>query len=205
MADRKDWIKVGPYLIDPRLLETRPTGRCVIQQCRAMCCGYGVWVDLGDASRIIQEADVILPNLPQDRQDISNWFDGEVKEDADFPTGWKVGTNIAPDPTNPVGTHCVFQLPDHKCGLQVASVAAKRHPWDLKPFYCALYPVTLLDGTLQLDEENEIYREGGTCQSKTGVPVPLYILLKDELVLALGENGYQELCAKARELKGGSR
>lgn len=167
-----------------------------------MCCGFGVYVDLAFASRIVDEAEIIKPHLPPDRRNVADWFDGEVKDDADFPSGAKVGTQIIPDPLNPAGTRCVFLRPDQKCALQVASVAAKRHHWDLKPYYCCLYPVTLLDNGLELDEENEVYGLGGSCQ-RPGAPVPMYKLLKDELVLALGQEDYDQLCTKVENLSRG--
>jgi hypothetical protein len=202
MSDRRDWISIGQLKIDPRLLETRPTGRCLVQECRAKCCGYGVYVDLADASRIMEHAELIKPHLPADCQDVDNWFDGGVKDDTDFPTGTKVGTQIIPDRQNPAGSRCIFLRPDQRCALQVASVAAKRDKWDLKPFYCCLYPVTLLDNGLELDEENEIYGLGGSCQ-RPGPAVPLYKLLKEEMVLALGQEGYDQLCAAVENLPRG--
>jgi hypothetical protein len=159
-------------------------------------------VDLAFASRIVDEAEIIKPHLPADRRNVADWFDGVVKDDADFPSGTKVGTQIIPDALNPAGSRCVFLRPDQKCALQVASAAAKRHPWDLKPFYCCLYPVTLLDNGLELDQENEIYSLGGSCQ-RPGAPMPLYKLLKEELVLALGQEGYDQLCSAAENLSRG--
>ena len=198
MSDRRDWISIGQLKIDPRLLETRPTSRCLVQECHGKCCGFGVYVDLAHASRVMEEAELIKPHLPADRQNVDDWFDGGVKEDSDFPTGTKVGTQIIPDATNPAGTRCVFLRPDQRCALQVASVAAGRHPWDLKPFYCCLYPVTLLNDGLELDEENDIYGLGGSCQ-RPGPAVALYKLLKEEMVLALGQAGYDQLCAKVEK------
>jgi hypothetical protein len=194
MSDHRDWFSIGQFKIDPRLLETRPVGRCLIQECRATCCGYGVYVDLAEATRLVQEAEVIKPHLPPDRHNVDNWFDGVVKEDTDFPSGHKVGTQIIPDSVNPAGSRCIFLRPDQRCALQVASVAAKRHAWDLKPFYCCLYPVTVVDNAVELDAENEIYTLGGSCQRPVPTPVPLYKLLKEELVLALGQEGYDQLC-----------
>jgi hypothetical protein len=68
---------------------------------------------------------------------------------------------------------------------------------DLKPFYCALFPVVLLDDTIQLDDENELFRIGGSCQRASREPVALYKLLKEEMVLALGQESYDDLCALA--------
>jgi len=57
----------------------------------------------------------------------------------------------------------------------------------------------LLGDTLQLDDDNSLYRNGASCQRVEQEPVPMYVLLKDELVLGLGEEGYQQLCSVARQ------
>jgi Fe-S-cluster containining protein len=173
-----------------------------LEECRAACCGHGVHVDLADASRIAQEADRITPHLPTDRRNVDAWFDGEVSEDEDFPSGHRVGTEVVPDPSHPAGTRCVFLRPDNRCALQATSMAEGHHPWDLKPFYCALYPLVLFEGTLQLDDDNEIYTLGGTCQRAERVPTPLYLVFKEELVLALGQDGYNQLCSIAQTRSG---
>jgi hypothetical protein len=197
MVNSMDWVRVGALNVDARLLEQRPVARCRIEECRAACCGHGVHVDLADASRIVEAADMIKPHLPPGFDDVNNWFDGEVQTDSDFPTGYRVGTQVVEDLTHPAGTRCVFLRPDSRCALQVAGIANGRHPWDLKPFYCALYPLILLGNELQLDDDNEIYRLGGTCQRAAPKPVPLLDTFREELVLGLGQEGYNQLLAIA--------
>ena len=192
------WVGVGTLQVDSRLLESRPVARCLVEECRAACCGHGVHVDLAHASQIVAEADLIKPHLPADRHDVDNWFDGDVDADQDFPSGHRVGTQVMADPHHPAGSRCIFLRPDNHCALQVASIAQKRHPWDLKPFYCALFPLILEGDTVYLDDENAIYALGGTCQRADPVPTPLYRIFKDELVLALGQDGYQHLCSIAQ-------
>ncbi|NQW21970.1 MAG: DUF3109 family protein [SAR202 cluster bacterium] len=188
---------VGIIKVDSRLLESRPVARCLVDVCRGGCCGHGVRLDLADASRIVEEAELIKPHLPLDRHDVKNWFDGDVCEDEDFPSGWMVGTEVVADHTRPDGTKCVFLRDDNFCGLQAASIALGRHHWDLKPFYCALFPLVLVGDTLQLDDENAIYKLGGSCQRAEVVSTPLYQVFKDELILALGEDGYNQVLAVA--------
>jgi len=199
------WIQVDALKVDRRLLEERLVTRCKLEQCRAACCGHGVYVDLADAGRIIDEADLIKRHLPPDRQDVKDWFDGKVEEDDGFPSGYQVGTEVVEDPGHPAGSRCVFLRPDNRCALQRAGIAAGRHPWDLKPFFCALYPLVLQGDALLLDEENELFSVGGSCQRADPVSVPLYVLFKEEMVLALGQKGYEQLCAiaKARPGAGG--
>jgi hypothetical protein len=155
-------------------------------------------VDLADASRIIEESDLIKPHLPPDRRNVTTWFSEEVTEDPDFPSGYGTGTNVIDNTKHPIGTHCVFLRPDWRCALQVAGIAAGRHHWDLKPFYCCLYPLILVGNQVYLDDDNSIYKLGGTCTTAKAAPNPLYQLLKDELLLVLGQEGYEQLCTIAR-------
>ncbi len=197
MVNPDDWPRIGTLKVDPRLLEVRSVGRCRLEECRAACCGHGVYVDLAHAGSLVDQAELIKPHLPPDRRDVDRWFDGRVEQDNDVPSGHRVGTDVVLDPSHPAGTRCVFLRPDNLCALQVASVAQGRHPWDLKPFFCALYPIVLMGGTLELDDKNELYGLGGTCQRAEATPMPLYQLFQVELTLALGPDGYQQLCALA--------
>ena len=171
--------------------------RCRLAECQAACCGHGVYVDLAHANRVVEEAEVIKPHLPRERRNVDEWFDGRVEEDGDFPSGYRVGTQVIPDPHHPTGTRCVFLRPDNFCALQVASKAQKRHPWDLKPFYCALYPLLLSGGILAMDDENQLFQVGGTCQRASSDSTPLVEAFRSELELALGPEGYLELRALA--------
>ena len=149
MVNSKHWVRVGALNVDTRLLELRPVVRCRTEECRAACCGHGVHVDLADASRIIDAANIIRPHLPPSFHNVHNWFDGDVQTDSDFPSEYRVGTQTVEDPGHPAGTRCVFLRSDSLCALQVASIANGGHPWDLKPFYCALYPLVLLGKLFQ--------------------------------------------------------
>ncbi len=193
-SENKEWITIGKLQVDSKLFEHRSISRCVLSECQGSCCGHGVWVDLAHASQIIEEADLVKPHLPPDRRDMTLWFTREMNNDLDFPSGYGIGTDVMKNPSHPIGTHCVFLRPDHRCALQVAGIAAGRHPWDLKPFYCALYPIMLTDNQVYLDDDNSIYQLGGSCSKPETTSAPLYELYKDELVLALGPDGYAKLC-----------
>ena len=195
MTNETQWVRVGSYRVDTRLLEWRLVARCRIENCQAACCGHGVYVDVADATRIMAEAGLIRPYLPANRRDENTWFEGGIAEDRDFPTGYKVGTNVVTHPQSASGSKCVFLGADYRCGLQSASIGLGRHPWDLKPFYCALYPLIVSGDILQLDDDNELFSLGGTCQAECSQAVPLYELFKDEIILVLGQEGYGQLCA----------
>jgi hypothetical protein len=95
---------------------------------------------------------------------------------------------------------------DRFCAIQVASVANNLSPWALKPFYCCLFPVVdeyvdeqdrpLEQRRLTLDDENDLFSRGGGCfEVCAGEPQPLFQIYAEEVALALGLEGYRELCA----------
>ncbi|MEK7784783.1 MAG: hypothetical protein AAB658_05050, partial [Chloroflexota bacterium] len=145
-------------------------------------------------------AELIKPHLPPDRRSEALWFDGEQDDHLDFPSGRGEGTSVVQDPTHRAGQTCLFLRPeDRYCALQAASLANGQHPWSLKPFYCALHPLTMEGGFVHLDDENEIYIEGGHCQRSSSELVPLHVLFESELRLALEDEGYEVLSQLATD------
>ena len=153
------WIRVGIWKVEARLLTLSASRRCDLAECRAHCCGGGVWIDVGEAARIIEAAEKIKPQLPEPLRDEELWFDGVVEADSDFPSGYAMGTRTQPNPGHPMGTSCVFLRPDYRCALQVAGEVNGQRPWEYKPYYCALHPITQSGLEIGLDAENEIYTE----------------------------------------------
>ena len=192
-------IRIGKWEVDARLLERRPVRRCTLAECQAHCCTGGVWIDIGEAHRIIQHAEMIKPFLPEDRRDEYEWFDGVTDQDEDYPTGWGMGTWVVNDPSHPVGTTCIFLRPeDRRCAIQAACMANGMHKWELKPSYCWLHPLTFSGNWLGLDDDNEIYLEGGSCQREDcDAMVPLYELFEEELRRFLGDEGFEALTRMA--------
>ncbi len=201
MSENEPFVIKGKK-VERKLLESRPTQRCRISDCQAWCCTGGVWVDLREKEKILANAEKIKPFLPPTRRDESIWFDGVQEDGAEYPSGRGEGTTVVNDPTHPIGTTCIFLRPsDRYCALQAANTAHGEDPWDLKPFYCILYPLTVDEDLLQLDDANELYQEGGHCQRDCAEPVPLHITFQAELEYVLGQEGYAEL---ARQGAGGN-
>jgi hypothetical protein len=202
MPRQLEMVQIGALKVDSRLLEEQPVAWCREGTCPGSCCGYGVVTDLAEASRIVEEADLIAPHLGRDSRDPAAWFVAEVKEDRESPSGYSLRTQVRKAPDHPTGTRCIFLRFDYRCGLQVTSAAAGRHPWDLKPFNCAIYPLTLVEDRLYLDDDSQMHREGHGCLRREAPPTPLYVLLRRELTHALGQQGYDQLCALARGRSG---
>ncbi len=195
-------LVIRGWRIEPRLLNSYSLRRCGLGECRGWCCASGVWADVEHKEKVLAHADLVRRYLPIERHDERAWFEAEIVEDDDFPSGKAVGTNAIPRPDHPAGSACVFLRGDYRCALQMAGAENGMGPLGLKPFFCALHPLTIGDGKcIELDSENEIYIGGGSCQRirEQWQLIPLYELLDFELKLVLGEDGYQELCAAARE------
>jgi len=190
---------VGGWKVEARLLRLTASRRCDLAECRGHCCGGGVWIDVGEAARIVEAAGQIKPHLPVPLRDEELWFDGVVEADADFPTGYAMGTRVQPSPDHPMGSACVFLRPDFRCALQVAGNADGEGAWKYKPYYCALHPITRSGPEISLDAENEIYIEGGCCHRPGPEQIPMYLFFERELRLAMGDDDYKNLQALARD------
>ncbi|MFN3705654.1 MAG: hypothetical protein ACK4WM_06650 [Thermoflexales bacterium] len=205
-----DRLIVCGFEIDEKLIQRRPVRRCELQHCRAACCRDGVWVDYAQAQRILAHADWIQPLLPPGRRDPSRWFVELHDDDPAFPSGRYTGTAVVPDPAQPDQTTCIFLRPeDRRCAIQAASLAHDLPPWSLKPYYCCLYPLVdeyedadgnpLTYPRLTLDDTNPLFMQGGSCSSPCATSVPLFQVYAEELALALGLEGYRELCRRLGE------
>lgn len=193
------WIAVNGQQVSKRFLASELKQRCEIAECEARCCVGGVMLSLSDKEKILANVAFIQPHLPVERRDPSLWFDGVLEPDADFPDGVADGTQVVKDVTHPAGETCIFLRPqDRYCALQMTSIVNDQHPWALKPFFCALHPVTMDEGCVMLDDDNPIYQNGGHCQRDSLTVKPLYETFDVELQLVLGEAGYKELLRQVR-------
>lgn len=187
--------------IDPCILEPVKLERCVVAECQAACCTGGVWLDPEEVPRIIEWAEVVKSYIPLARRDVATWFESGI-EDKRFPEGLELGTNVVDDPARSGQTCCVFLRPDRICALQLASHEHNLGWPGLKPFYCALYPLYLEDGTLTIDDETPLDFEGAECSRPAKNRRPVYEVYREETILVLGEEGYRELCEKASAASG---
>jgi Fe-S-cluster containining protein len=76
------------------------------------CCGFGAWVDLEDAKKIVSLG-------------LKGVFFHLEKDEA-FPSGYKVGTSWEDNP-------CSFLTPDGLCSIHIVD-------YDLKPIHCKEFP-----------------------------------------------------------------
>jgi Fe-S-cluster containining protein len=201
-----DDVVIKGHAIDQTLLRRRAIARCELASCQAACCSRGVWVDHDAAMRILADAALIQPFMPEDRRDTTNWFAELRSDDPAFPSGRYTGTTTVTDATHPNGTTCVFLRPeDRRCAIQTAFTAADFPPAELKPFYCALFPLVdehldehrrpLAAPRLMLDDHNVLFGTGGGCYEDGGNLQFVFQIYAEEVALVLGVDGYRDLCA----------
>jgi hypothetical protein len=174
------------------VLETRYPAGCTPGNCDATCCRLGVGVDVAHRDRILQHADLVRAVMgPEQEHDPTRWFDDAETTDADFPSGRCVSTRVHDD-------RCVFLDRAGRCVLQTATIAAARPGLDLKPFFCFAFPITLLHGTLWVDE---LCLEGPArcCRPVSDGPLSVLEVCETELRHMLGEDGLEELRTAAKE------
>lgn len=200
-------LEINGFEIHDGLLEKKAITRCALAQCKGGCCADGVWVDLHQADRILDQADMIKPHLPPERRDTSTWFAELHDDDPSFPSGKYTGTTTVADASHPSGTTCVFLRPEDRfCAIQYASFVNGHAPWALKPHYCCLFPVVdeheydernaITRKVLLLDSENDLFSRGGGCYAEcASEPEYVFQIYAEEVALALGIDGYHALCA----------
>ena len=201
-------IIINGYVIDGKLLQKKAITRCAVARCKGGCCADGVWLDYDHSKRILDHAPLIQPFMPVERRDTLTWFAELHDDDPAFPSGQYTGTTTVDDPSHPSGTTCVFLRPeDRYCAIQAASIAHGKPSWELKPFYCCLFPVVdehvdaddmpLPVKRLTLDDENDLFSRGGGCyENCAGEPEFMFQIYAEEVALALGIDGYRELCTR---------
>jgi len=131
-------LRVGEEMLAPRFARG-----CDPNKCSGACCGGGVLVDIAHRDRLLAEASLVVRYMePSQEHDPSLWFEEEVFEDPDYPSGRAVCTTVVNDT-------CVFLDSQRRCVLHMAEAESPA----LKPFYCRAYPVAIVRGRVTLDTE----------------------------------------------------
>ncbi len=156
-SERLASIKVRGLAVDELIFTQGFVDYCNIDRCGGGCCHSGVYADLGEQAVILEHANEIALAM-DDTQDTNpeTWFDGEIIDDADFPSGQAIGTQVHERDGGISGftEGCVFLDKRHFCSIQVAAAKAGLHRWAWKPKYCILFPVTVVEGTITYDDSH---------------------------------------------------
>ena len=195
-ANRIAPITVAGLRVDELIFTHGFVHYCDISKCGGGCCHSGVYADLGERDEILRNASAIAEAMDetQDR-DTETWFDGEIIEDADFPSGRAEGTEVHVRDGGISGftEGCVFLDKRHFCSIQVAGVNAGLHRWAWKPKYCILFPITVVEGVLTYDDGHS--EDLNYCgPSGTGAYVhSVFEAMREELQYFLGEPEFEKL------------
>ena len=178
--------------VDRSILETRYAPGSSPGHCNGKCCRSGVKVDVAHRDLILAHADEIRRAMdPGQNRDVAGWFEETETTDADFPSGRCVGTQVT-------STGCVFLDSARRCVLQTVTITAARSGFDLKPFFCSAFPITIAAGALWIDEMC-LDAPAGCCRPAPDGALGVLDVCKAELRHVLGTEGLEELRVVAKE------
>ncbi|MHB1687374.1 MAG: DUF3109 family protein [Ignavibacteriaceae bacterium] len=153
-------------------------------RCGGECCYYGVYTDSKEHQLILSIKEKIIPLMDETQTtDISKWFEAPGK-DEDFDSGIAVGTELH-------NNKCVFLDRHGLCSLQKLAIEENEHKWKYKPLYCVLFPLTIFEGALTIDDEHIDRLK--TCNKNPVEDISIYEACREELIHFLGEDGFTEL------------
>ena len=172
-------FEINGLKIDPKIFTFKFSCRC-----SGECCLYGVYTDLNESKKILEIKDKLIPLFDGSQTtDSKKWFEAP-EEDDDFESGIAVGTEIH-------NHKCTFLDKNGLCTLQKLAMDEGVHKWKYKPVFCVLFPLTVFEGALTIDDEHIDRLK--TC-SKNPVPeTTIYESCIEELKYFLGEKNFTKL------------
>jgi len=160
-------------------------------RCNGECCHYGVYTDLKEHENILAIKDKIIPLMDETQStNISDWFE-PAEEDDDFESGVAVGTEI-------VNEKCAFLDKNGLCVLQRLALEEGEHKWKYKPIYCVLFPLTIYQNTLTIDDEH--IDRLSYCNKFPISDSTIFDACKEELEFFFGKEGFEELLKYKEEV-----
>jgi Fe-S-cluster containining protein len=174
---------LGRLAVHRSVFTRRFAAGCATARCEAACCVLGVLVDARERDQVLAHADLVRGLMtPGQELDPTRWFARAERHDRDFPSGRATHTRAG-------AGGCVFLDAERRCVLQKASPAAGL---DLKPFFCTLFPVTIAEGVLRVDDMGT-GRPAQCCGATPGGPLTIFDVYAPELEHALGPDGAADL------------
>lgn len=194
VASSSTTIRVGRYEVESELLRLRAADpRGPMGGCTALCCESGVYVSLNERDRVLAHADAVRRHMDHTQvTDAAKWFSVRTRPDRDFEGGRCVGTRVH-------GGKCAFLSEEGLCTLQITS-AREPHVPQLKPFFCRLFPLVIVDGVLGYDDLCS--GEARCCTFTRRGSAPVVEACRPELELALGVAGAETVVELARRARG---
>ena len=188
----KNYLEYNGLKIDPLIFTQGFVPSCDVGICAGECCDWGVYMDLNFKDVILHHKDDIIDIMDEDQiKDPDKWFDNEIEKDADFPTGLSVGTDVY---INSKGNEqCVFKDNNNFCSLQNAAIKKSMHKWGIKPKYCIMYPLTIVNGILTYDDTHSKRLSYCGIHKKENFTHSVFEAMQEELIFVLGKDGYDFL------------
>lgn len=178
-TEKKFSKEINGVFIDPQIFTFNFT--C---QCSGECCNYGVYTDLKEFEHIMSIKDKIIPLMDESQtKNTDEWFE-EPEEDEDFDSGVAVGTEV-------VNGKCTFLDKNGLCTLQKLALMEGEHKWKYKPIYCVLFPYTIYEGALTIDDEHIDRLK--TCNINPTPSQAIFDSVREELEYFFGSEGFKEL------------
>ena len=185
MADEKEDFtknftkKINGLYIDPKIFTFRFSCTCTGE-----CCHYGVYTDLKEHDTILENKDRILPLFDETQsKDLDKWFE-PPEDDEEFDSGVAVGTEV-------INGKCTFLDKDGLCTLQRLAILDGVHKWKYKPMYCILFPLTIYEGALTIDDEH--IERLKSCNTNQAAGTSIYEACREELNHFMGKKNIKEL------------
>ena len=171
--------EINGVFIDPQIFTFNFTCNC-----SGECCNYGVFTDLKEYEHIMSIKYKIVPMMDESQtKNVEEWFE-EPEEDEDFESGVAVGTEIIND-------KCAFLDKNGLCTLQKLAISEGDHKWKHKPIYCVLFPFTVFEGALTIDDEHIDRLK--TCNANPKLSRSIFDYGREELEYFLGAEGFSKL------------
>lgn len=191
-SDEKDFMEINGMKIDPVIFTQGFVPGCNISICSGQCCNWGVYMDR-DFEPVIMKFENQIKDVMDEYQprDTSKWFEKELEEDSDFSSGYAIGTELY---INSQGiTQCVFKDKRGYCSLQVMAVENGLHKWEIKPKYCIMYPLTIIDNVLTVDNDHSERLDYCGIHHKENYTQTIFDAMGEEIKFIIGEEGYNIL------------
>ena len=177
--DTTGFKKINNLYIDPKIFTFK--FKC---KCSGECCHYGVYTDKKEHDQILELKERVMELFDETQsKNIEKWFE-PPEEDEDFESGVAVGTEV-------INGKCTFLDKNGLCTLQRLANLDGVDKWEYKPMYCILFPLTIYENTLTIDDEHIDRLK--TCNAEPVGETSIFEACKEELKYFFGEKDFQNL------------
>lgn len=175
-------VIIGPYRLSDEFFQKRKLrNRCDGGRCNGDCCAEGVFLTRYDARRIVAVGDALQPYLAEP-YDFAQW---------DFTRSSFMETPVLHRNTS--HEQCWFLMRNRHCAVHKYALDRGIPVQDLKPYFCRLFPLSLVDIEINVMELTIDPKAFNTCLVEADEETWVYELLESDLRAAIGDEWYEEL------------